>query len=162
MIKIKLLLVMLLLLGGSFAVTARHFHANHLHGVVYAEDDDDDEEDEEEEEDENEEEDDDDYEEYEETAPAPEEVTYEEVLVYPAPQVTYIWVYDSGYDIDTDKDGLVDAIDPDPNVDQRLYFTDTDSDGVADASDKYPTENDFYMSEDTDTNNNGIVDSIEL
>ncbi len=161
MTKFKTLLILLFLLGGTATITARHLHVHSLPGIVFAE-----EEDEHEEEEHEDREDDEDHDDYvapqETTTPAPkEEVQYEEVQVYPAPQVSYIWVYDSGYDLDTDNDGLVDAIDPDPNVDQRLYFTDTDSDGVADVYDKFPNENDFNMSDDTDANNNGIVDSIE-
>lgn len=88
--------------------------------------------------------------------------TKTETIIVPATTTTTnTWVYDPGYNIDTDGDGLVDAIDPDPNVKQTLFFTDSDSDGVADAFDVYPGEDDFTYTNDTDVNGNGIVDSME-
>lgn len=83
------------------------------------------------------------------------------VEVVPAPKVTYVWVTDAGYDVDTDKDGLVDAIDPDPQIPQIKYFTDTDSDGIPDALDQYPGEKDYSVFEDQDANHNGVLDSYE-
>ncbi len=63
--------------------------------------------------------------------------------------------------IDTDGDLLVDALDPEPNYDQREYFTDMDSDGVPNAFDKHHDEDDFSYYDDDDTNKNGILDSYE-
>lgn len=71
------------------------------------------------------------------------------------------FVNDPEFLVDTDGDLLVDAIDPEPNVDQREYFTDTDDDGVPNAFDQYHNEDDFSYHEDTDTNNDGILDSYE-
>lgn len=66
------------------------------------------------------------------------------------------------YRTDTDGDGLVDAIDPDPNRHQRDYFTDTDGDSVSDAFDRHPGEDDFaYVEGDADVNGNGIIDTYE-
>lgn len=65
------------------------------------------------------------------------------------------------YAIDTDGDGLVDALDPDIKVPQQKYFTDTDKDGIADIFDTYADENDFSFIDDSDSNNNGIWDSLE-
>ena len=70
-------------------------------------------------------------------------------------------MYDAGFDVDTDKDGLVDAIDPNPTTDEKLLFTDSDNDTVPDALDKKPNEDDFLFHEDTDENKNGILDSYE-
>ncbi len=122
---------------------------NNLNFIVYADEDEYEEEDEQEEEDEREEE----Y--YYEEIPAEEEI------LVPAPSVTYVWMYDAGFDVDTDKDGLVDAIDPNPTTDEKLLFTDSDNDTVPDALDKKPNEDDFLFHEDTDENNNGILDSYE-
>ncbi len=77
------------------------------------------------------------------------------------PVITYVWVTDPGYDRDTDGDGLVDAIDPDPTIDQAKFFTDTDGDSVPDAWDLYPDQDDLLYTEDTDANHNGILDSFE-
>ncbi len=66
------------------------------------------------------------------------------------------------YRTDTDKDGLVDAIDPDPTTAQQEYFTDTDGDSVANAYDLHHDEDDFAYSEmNTDMDGNGIVDEYE-
>ena len=72
-----------------------------------------------------------------------------------------ITVYEPGYDVDTDGDKLVDAIDPDPLVSQLEYFTDSDNDGVPNVLDEHKGEDDFKYKPDTDTNNNGILDSYE-
>jgi hypothetical protein len=141
------------------------FHAYFNHGysyIVRAEDDE--EEDEHEEEDEEDEEDDEDeHEEEDEYYEEEYEIIYEEVPVeyYPVPQVTYVWVTDEGYDVDSDGDILVDAIDPNPFIHQSELFTDSDGDSVPDAYDIYPGEDDYYYIEDFDDNNNGILDSYE-
>lgn len=64
--------------------------------------------------------------------------------------------------VDTDGDGLMDGVDPEPNFDFREYFTDIDGDSVPNAFDKHHDEDDFsYHDEETDENNNGILDSYE-
>ncbi len=66
------------------------------------------------------------------------------------------------YRTDSDGDGLVDAIDPEPRRRQQEYFTDTDGDSVADAFDMHHDEDDFLYDEaGTDTDGNGIIDSYE-
>ncbi|MEK7181566.1 MAG: hypothetical protein AAB708_00385, partial [Patescibacteria group bacterium] len=73
-----------------------------------------------------------------------------------------VTVLNPGYDTDKDEDGLVDAIDPDPEKHQKEYFTDTDGDSVPDAFDQHHDEDDFaYLENETDENNNGILDSYE-
>jgi hypothetical protein len=64
---------------------------------------------------------------------------------------------------DSDGDGLVDALDPNPYIEQSEFFTDTDGDGVPNAFDRHHDEDDFVFFDDleTDTNNNGILDSYE-
>jgi hypothetical protein len=85
----------------------------------------------------------------------------QEVVEYKPVSHTSI-VTDEEYLKDTDGDGLVDAIDPDPSVDQRKYFTDSDDDGVPDILDQHPDEDDFlYYESEADENNNGILDSYE-
>lgn len=66
-----------------------------------------------------------------------------------------------GYDLDTDGDGLVDALDPNPTISEKDLFTDTDGDGIANFFDKHPGEDDFTYLEFVDTNNNGINDVLE-
>lgn len=66
------------------------------------------------------------------------------------------------YLIDTDGDGLVDGVDPDPRVHQREYFMDDDDDGIANIFDRHPGEDDFsYYEGENDANKNGIIDSYE-
>ncbi len=63
------------------------------------------------------------------------------------------------YATDTDGDGLVDAVDPDPKVPQQAYFTDDDGDGVPNLFDKHPGEDDFaYIDATADTN--GIIGAL--
>jgi hypothetical protein len=125
---------------------------------VYAERGEIEDEDEDSRDDERDEDDDDEYEyeyQYEEFS--------ENVVVYKPlePVIKYITVVEPGYGIDTDKDGLVDAIDPDPNIHQEEYFTDSDNDSVPDVLDAFPGEDDFYYIEFIDENNNGVVDFFE-
>ncbi len=82
-------------------------------------------------------------------------------IVSSEPEYKLVSVVDPGFDVDTDKDGLVDALDPNPTVPQQLFFTDTDKDGVADANDEYPGDDDFKYVEFEDINTNGILDSFE-
>lgn len=66
------------------------------------------------------------------------------------------------YQADTDGDGLVDAVDPDPKRHQKEYFTDTDGDSVADAFDLHHDDDDLtYVEGSADMNGNGIIDSYE-
>lgn len=66
------------------------------------------------------------------------------------------------YTTDTDKDGLVDGLDPHPTIVESEYFTDIDGDGVPNAFDRHHDEDDFiYFEEEVDTNNNGVLDSYE-
>ena len=129
---------------------------------VIAEDDDEDE-DEDEEEDEREDEredeyeDDDDYE-YIEYVTEPSEST---TTLEAEPVATYINVIDNGYEIDSDKDLLVDAIDPHPLIPEINFFTDSDSDTVADAYDSFSGKDDFIYIEFQDLDGNGILDAIE-
>ncbi len=126
--------------------------------VAFAEDDDDDEEEEEEE---DEEEDDEDDEEDESPSSAKKSSQTETVTKQVVTYETRI-VNDPEFLIDTDQDGLVDGVDPEPNFDFREYFTDIDGDGVPNAFDKHHDEDDFsYHDEEVDENNNGILDSYE-
>lgn len=68
---------------------------------------------------------------------------------------------DKGYDIDIDKDGLVDKIDPDPKTSQVLFYTDSDGDFVPDFYDKYIGLDDFKIDGNEDKNANGIIDAYE-
>lgn len=66
------------------------------------------------------------------------------------------------YQTDTDGDGLVDAVDPDPKRHQKEYFTDTDGDLVADAFDLHHDDDDLtYVEGGADADGNGVVDSYE-
>ena len=85
----------------------------------------------------------------------------QEVIEY-RPVTQTVMVTKEDYARDTDGDGLVDAIDPDPFVPQSEYFTDTDGDGVPNALDQHHDGDDFaYFDSETDNNNNGILDSYE-
>jgi hypothetical protein len=162
----KLTIKHLLILLAFFTITT--VVVSQLH-VVFAEDEDEDErrEDSEDREDEDEYQEDRDE---EEQAPATaqervvETITVTEYVTVeqePEAQPVYATVIDAGYNIDSDKDGLVDAIDPNPSISEKLLFTDTDKDSVSDALDKHLGENDFSFIEDTDANSNGIIDSYE-
>ena len=70
-------------------------------------------------------------------------------------------VNDPEFLTDTDGDFLVDAIDPEPTVDQREYFTDTDGDGVPNAFDQHHDEDDFAYHDEEDGDKNGILDAYE-
>ncbi|MEI8103641.1 MAG: hypothetical protein WCG84_01915 [Candidatus Moraniibacteriota bacterium] len=94
--------------------------------------------------------------------------TTKTVLVPQAPVTVTTWVPVTkqipadGYGIDTDNDGLVDALDPHPTIPEQLFFTDTDGDGVPDSDDQFPGRNDFFaFPDDGDANMNGIIDSFE-
>ncbi|MDQ5981749.1 MAG: hypothetical protein QG570_506 [Patescibacteria group bacterium] len=127
---------------------------------VIADHDDDYEEDEDEDERE-EEDDDDDYEEddYYEYITEPSENSTINTQETPTP--TYIKVVDQGYETDSDKDLLVDAIDPHPQIPEINFFTDSDGDTVSDAYDTYPGKDDFTYVEFQDIDADGILDSIE-
>lgn len=83
-------------------------------------------------------------------------VVYEKRLVQKKVQVT-----PPEYTMDTDGDGLVDGLDPDPKVAQQEYFTDTDGDGVPNAFDRHHDGDDWAYVEDTDANGNGVLDGYE-
>lgn len=121
------------------------------------EEDDEDEEDEEEDEDEDEDDDEDERSSSSTKKSAKTETVTKQVVTYETRMVN-----DPEFLIDTDGDGLVDGVDPEPNFDFREYFTDTDGDSVPNAFDKHHDEDDFsYHDEETDENNNGILDSYE-
>ena len=120
------------------------------------EDDDEDEDEREEEEyDDDDEYEDDDYYEYIEESSEPT------INEQPDPSPTYIKVIDKGYETDSDKDLLVDAIDPHPQIPEINFFTDSDGDTVSDAYDTYPGKDDFTYVEFQDIDADGILDSIE-
>ncbi|MFC1722282.1 hypothetical protein ACFL0C_01395 [Patescibacteria group bacterium] len=155
-LKFKLIIFVTLLLFTLVAKNSRNIFPSFLNNYADAESrEEEDEEDEEDDEDEH----DDDYK--EEIIEYYEEVPIEDEVLVLAPRVTYVWVYDAGYDVDTDKDLLVDALDPHPSIKESLLFTDTDDDSIPDALDQYPGVCDFMFQEDTDNNNNGILDSYE-
>jgi len=160
----KLLLLTLIAFLGLFITIKMVYKntnllANSSISKVFAEDDDE-EEDESEDEDEEDDEDEDDDEERNNNSQ--EEYTYETVTV-PAekPIVKYVPVVALEYRTDTDGDGLVDAIDPNPTISEYKLFTDDDLDSVANAWDKYPGEDDFSYIDYLDANNNGITDDLE-
>lgn len=91
-----------------------------------------------------------------------QETVLENVVEY-RPVTKTVIITEPGYDIDSDGDLLVDAIDPDPEKHQREYFTDTDGDAVPDAYDRHHDEDDFaYFDDELDANHNGLLDSFEL
>ncbi len=65
------------------------------------------------------------------------------------------------YLIDTDGDGLVDAVDPHPTVPESEFWTDTDRDSIPNAYDLHHDEDDFTYFEGTDVNHDGILDMYE-
>ncbi len=149
---IPLLLMALLVFQGSLS-TSRTFSSN-LYPTALAREEEDEEDEDEDYEDRNQEE-----------SPKTKETktvdVIKEVIEY-KPVVETVTVLEEAYKIDTDGDKLVDALDPDPLVDQREYFTDTDEDGIPNALDQYHDEDDFtYYEAETDDNNNGIIDSYE-
>lgn len=85
------------------------------------------------------------------------------VTQYVTKQVpTVVTVTPPEYQTDTDQDGLVDAIDPDPTHRQQDYFTDSDGDSVPDIYDRHPGEDDFaYVESGTDADGDGIIDAYE-
>lgn len=101
---------------------------------------------------------------YTTTSPVKQQKVVTPVVVPPTFQTLtrYIKVIDSGYDGDTDGDGLVDAIDPDPSIPQEKYYTDSDGDTIPDALDKYPGVDDFFVeADDAEKNKNGVLDWME-
>lgn len=128
---------------------------------IYAEDDD-------HEEEEEDEEDEDESEDYENEST---EVVYETIEPQNGKQVdpkneqvlnpVATTTIEAGYNIDSDEDKLVDAIDPHPLIAENLFFTDSDGDTVSDALDKYPNEDDLFYMDFIDTNGNGIADTFE-
>ena len=129
---------------------------------VFAEDDEGEEDDKDEDEDERDEEEDED-ENYSKNNAQETEYYYQTVTVpAPKPVIKYVYVTDPGYDRDTDGDKIVDALDPNPKINEVDLFTDDDKDSVPNAYDKYPNEDDFLYIEFTDNNNNGIIDDIEI
>jgi len=99
------------------------------------------------------------------TAPAQSKkkatVKYENVIEY-RPVTRNVTVTEPAFEKDTDNDGLVDGLDPDPNVDQRQYFTDDDHDSMPNVWDRYPGEDDFsYLDDQSDTDHNGLIDAYE-
>lgn len=96
----------------------------------------------------------------EEKAAEPKTVVQNVVTATPVTE-TYIET-DPGYGTDSDADGLVDALDPDPAIPQTAYFTDDDGDSVPNALDAWPGADDLLaLSDEEDTNGNGILDSYE-
>ena len=169
----KLFFALLILLSLSIAFD----NVVPVSNISYAEDEEDEDRededhDEEDEEDEREEEDedreDDDREEYEVITYETVEIPQNETIIYtevPAEQfenvVRYISIVDLGFDVDTDGDKLVDALDPDPTIPQQQLYTDGDGDSVPDAYDRYAGKDDYSYQEFADANNNGILDLFE-
>lgn len=155
----------ILLLTLTLATITKYDHKMFMTHVVHAEDDDDEHEDEDEEE--HEEDDDDDDEKYKDrvstssnsnkSSSKPEEKT--ETVEEPVYRT--ITIIEQGYNVDTDGDRLVDALDPDPQIKQSEYFSDDDNDGVPNAVDEHKGEDDFLYKYDSDQNSNGILDSYE-
>jgi len=120
--------------------------------TVYADDDDDEEDD-----DDDEEDDDESYEKAYETKKIKVKPVYRTVYVEKV-----VITLDPVFTRDTDRDGIVDGLDPHPNLSEKEFFTDDDNDGVANAFDMYKGEDDFaYYEQENDTNQNGILDSYE-
>jgi hypothetical protein len=166
--KIFSVLVALILAGGAFSIFSKNIHVNLLEQVAHAEDDEDDEdehnEDHEDHEDEEEDEDDEDEHKSSSTTSSSKSSSSkpkEKTVVVEEPVYQVVTVIEAGYDIDTDGDRLVDAIDPDPLVKQSEYFTDDDNDGIPNAFDEHKGEDDFLYKYDSDQNANGILDSYE-
>ena len=66
------------------------------------------------------------------------------------------------YVSDLDGDSLVDALDPNPDVHQKEFFTDDDGDAIANAYDQFPGLDDLVtFANETDDNQNGIIDRYE-
>jgi len=130
-------------------------YMNILIPPVYADDDDDD--DDEDEDDDEHEDDDEDYEEEYETKKIKVKPVYRTVYVEKV-----VVTLDPVFTRDTDRDGIVDGLDPHPNISEKEFFTDDDNDGVANVFDMYKGEDDFaYYEQENDTNQNGILDSYE-
>lgn len=77
------------------------------------------------------------------------------------PVIRYITIVDPGFDVDSDGDKLVDALDPNPTIPEQDFFTDDDDDGVPNVSDEHPGEDDYLYLTFEDENLNGILDSLE-
>jgi hypothetical protein len=145
--KLKFIIFLLVLLSAPVIVTTFRVIKSQVVNV-YADDEEEDEED------------DDEGEGSSKTTSTTETVT-EVVPAQTKTEVVYKPVLDPSFTIDTDSDGLMDALDPHPTVSEKLYFTDTDGDSVSDALDAYPGEDDLDYFDDSDSNNDGILDSYE-
>lgn len=92
----------------------------------------------------------------------PKMKTVVQEIVEETPVVETYVVTDPGYDSDSDSDGLVDALDPDPTLHQSAYFTDDDGDSVPNALDQEPGADDILsLDELDDTDGDGILDRYE-
>ncbi|HLD51124.1 hypothetical protein A3K34_01620 [candidate division WWE3 bacterium RIFOXYC1_FULL_40_10] len=153
----KYLLLLLLIVSSLVSnITIDNYSPNYTTiDKVYAEDD----EEEDEDEDERERGEDDEDNEVEEWTEVVQLLQAEPDI--PEQVVNYITVVDSGYDRDSDKDGLVDALDPNPSILEKELFTDDDGDSVPNALDQKPGEDDFSLVDFEDLNTNGILDNLE-
>lgn len=129
-------------------------YENVMVSSVYAEDDEEDEEDEE---------DDDNYSATTDTSSSSTSTKTKSTPTYKTVYVTkVITTLDPKFTTDTDKDGIVDGLDPHPTISEIEFFTDDDNDGIPNAFDTHPGEDDYaYFEQDQDANNNGILDSFE-
>jgi hypothetical protein len=160
--NLKLILALGILLTGVVCTklaVARVSKSLYQPQYVLAEDDENDERDEK---DERDDDDNEDNEDNKSGASTEETVIYTQEVLQPAtPTYVQVQIVAIEFQTDTDKDGLVDALDPNPTVDQRLFFTDSDNDGVMDASDQHSGENDLAYLTFEDANTNGILDMFD-
>ncbi|MDD2766947.1 MAG: hypothetical protein PHH40_04300 [Candidatus Moranbacteria bacterium] len=152
--KIAFFSAILLLIGVSFGGPSLSFQSyiKQIVPVAYADDDED------EDEDDDEEDEDEDYEE-----------RYEQKVVKVKPVYKTVYVekvvitLDPIFTKDTDRDSIVDGLDPHPTISEKEFFTDDDNDGIANAFDTHKDEDDFaYYEQENDENGNGILDSYEI
>ena len=161
---IKRLLYLLLILFSIFLLNL--FVFKNMNNIsfpsqqIFAEDDEkEDEEEEKKEEGKEDEEDEDGYEEITIETITEEVDTPENIIGTPITKTVNL--IEQGYNIDTDGDKLVDALDPDPAVPQWEYYTDDDGDTVPNVKDKHKDEDDLLYFDFSDENNNGIIDLFE-